>query len=95
MQFVTLLSNRKAVSSGDRPSAHVYYLRRSCCTMSKEVKVNERSSLTLRSCHVTSRFITQVGIIGGTGLDNPDLLEDRVEKEVDTPFGKARDSSIF
>ena len=30
----------------------------------------------------------QIGIIGGSGLDNPVLLENRREKEVDTPFGK-------
>jgi 5'-methylthioadenosine phosphorylase len=30
----------------------------------------------------------KIGIIGGTGLDNPKLLEDCREIEVDTPFGK-------
>ena len=30
----------------------------------------------------------KVGIIGGSGLSNPDLLQDRKEKHVDTPFGK-------
>ena len=63
--------------------------------MSKEVKVNERSSFPPHCCHVTCCFVTQVGIIGGTGLDNPDLLEDRAEKEVATPFGKVRDGAIF
>ena len=63
--------------------------------MSKEVKVSAQFSFPLHWCHVTSRFFTQVGIIGGTGLDNPELLEDRAEKEVDTPFGKARGSTIF
>ena len=63
--------------------------------MSKEVKVNERFSFPLHWCHATSHFVAQVGIIGGTGLDNPELLEHRAEKEVDTPFGKARGSTIF
>ena len=31
---------------------------------------------------------SQIGIIGGTGLDNPDILTDRTEKEVETPYGK-------
>ncbi|MBU3907122.1 MAG: S-methyl-5'-thioadenosine phosphorylase [Nanoarchaeota archaeon] len=30
----------------------------------------------------------KIGIIGGSGLDNPDLLQDFKEIEVDTPFGK-------
>ncbi|HTY44071.1 MAG TPA: S-methyl-5'-thioadenosine phosphorylase [Patescibacteria group bacterium] len=30
----------------------------------------------------------KLGIIGGSGLDNPNLLEDYKEIEVDTPFGK-------
>ncbi len=30
----------------------------------------------------------KVGIIGGTGLDDPEILADRVEKDVDTPYGK-------
>merc|ERR1711982_274385 len=37
----------------------------------------------------------KVGIIGGTGLDNPDLLEDRKEKRVDTPFGPPSDALIL
>jgi len=36
----------------------------------------------------------KIGIIGGTGLDNPDLLENRQEKYVDTPFGKPSDALI-
>jgi 5'-methylthioadenosine phosphorylase len=35
-----------------------------------------------------------VGIIGGSGLDDPDILEDREEIAVDTPFGKPSDSLI-
>lgn len=34
----------------------------------------------------------QIGIIGGTGLDDPDILESRQEKYVDTPFGKVLSS---
>ncbi|KAK7100032.1 S-methyl-5'-thioadenosine phosphorylase-like [Littorina saxatilis] len=30
----------------------------------------------------------KIGIIGGSGLDNPDLLENRKEKEVNTLYGK-------
>jgi len=30
----------------------------------------------------------KLGIIGGSGLENPELLEDYQQKEVDTPFGK-------
>merc|ERR1711959_851012 len=36
-----------------------------------------------------------VGIIGGSGLDDPDILEDREEREVDTPFGKPSDALIM
>src|SRR3989344_629297 len=30
----------------------------------------------------------KIGIIGGSGLDNPEILENYKELEVDTPFGK-------
>ena len=30
----------------------------------------------------------KIGIIGGSGLENPELLQDFKEIEVDTPFGK-------
>ncbi|UYV81911.1 MTAP [Cordylochernes scorpioides] len=36
----------------------------------------------------------KIGIIGGTGLDNPSLLYNRQEKYVDTPFGKPSDALI-
>lgn len=29
----------------------------------------------------------KIGIIGGTGLDNSDLIEKRSEKNVETPYG--------
>ena len=31
---------------------------------------------------------SQIGIIGGTGLDDPDILTDRREVVMDTPYGK-------
>lgn len=30
----------------------------------------------------------QIGIIGGSGLDDPDILDGRKEVYVDTPYGK-------
>jgi 5'-methylthioadenosine phosphorylase len=33
--------------------------------------------------------IAKIGIIGGSGLDNPDILEKAEHKEVDTHYGKA------
>ena len=35
-----------------------------------------------------------VGIIGGSGLDDPDLLADRTEMVVETPYGSPSDSLI-
>ena len=32
----------------------------------------------------------QIGIIGGTGLDDPDIIQDRVEVDVNTAYGKVR-----
>uniref|UniRef100_A0A3P9CXE8 S-methyl-5'-thioadenosine phosphorylase n=1 Tax=Maylandia zebra TaxID=106582 RepID=A0A3P9CXE8_9CICH len=32
--------------------------------------------------------IFQIGIIGGSGLDDPDILEGRTERYVETPYGK-------
>eukprot|EP00123_Amoebidium_parasiticum_P016328 comp23391_c0_seq1/m.38759 comp23391_c0_seq1/g.38759 ORF comp23391_c0_seq1/g.38759 comp23391_c0_seq1/m.38759 type:complete len:288 (-) comp23391_c0_seq1:343-1206(-) len=39
--------------------------------------------------------MVKVGIIGGTGLDNPDIFTERSEKFVDTPFGKPSDALIL
>jgi len=36
----------------------------------------------------------KIGIIGGSGLDNPEILEDRREEFVDTIFGKPSDALI-
>jgi 5'-methylthioadenosine phosphorylase len=33
----------------------------------------------------------KIGIIGGTGLDDPDIITNRIEKNVDTQFGKPSD----
>ncbi|CAH1774500.1 unnamed protein product [Owenia fusiformis] len=37
----------------------------------------------------------KIGIIGGSGLDNPDILEGRTEKFVETPFGKPSDALLI
>lgn len=37
----------------------------------------------------------KTGIIGGTGLDDPEISEGRTEKYVDTPFGKSSDVLIL
>ena len=39
-------------------------------------------------CVMCSFFSPQVGIIGGTGLDDPDILSNRIEKHVETPYGQ-------
>lgn len=39
-------------------------------------------------------FCYQIGIIGGSGLDDPDILENRVERSVSTPFGDPSDVII-
>lgn len=37
----------------------------------------------------------KIGIIGGSGMDNPTILEDRREQFVETPYGKPSDALIF
>ncbi|KTF91577.1 hypothetical protein cypCar_00027794 [Cyprinus carpio] len=37
----------------------------------------------------------KIGIIGGSGLDDPDILEGRTERYVVTPFGKPSDALIL
>jgi 5'-methylthioadenosine phosphorylase len=32
--------------------------------------------------------MVKIGIIGGSGLDNPDILQDSSNLEVDTTYGK-------
>lgn len=34
-------------------------------------------------------MVVKIGIIGGTGLDNPDIMENRKEKIINTPYGSA------
>lgn len=34
------------------------------------------------------KYAVKVGIIGGSGMDDPDILQNAVEKELTTPFGK-------
>ncbi|XP_055705439.1 S-methyl-5'-thioadenosine phosphorylase [Phlebotomus papatasi] len=41
-----------------------------------------------------SKVPVKIGIIGGSGLDDPDLLENRVEKFMTTPFGSPSDALI-
>ena len=42
----------------------------------------------VRSVCNLSRLLLQIGIIGGTGLDDPDILQDRQEIIANTPYGK-------
>jgi len=39
--------------------------------------------------------MVKVGIIGGSGLDNPELLQNFQEIEVETKFGKPSDNLIL
>ena len=39
-------------------------------------------------CIEKCALVFQVGIIGGSGLTNPDILKDKTDKFVDTPYGK-------
>jgi len=48
----------------------------------------------VKLCELILLFYPQVGIIGGSGLDNPDILENRREEFVDTIFGKPSDALI-
>ncbi|XP_059481948.1 S-methyl-5'-thioadenosine phosphorylase [Neocloeon triangulifer] len=40
------------------------------------------------------KYKIKIGIIGGSGLDDPDILDDRVEKKVTTKFGDPSDVLI-
>lgn len=44
--------------------------------------------IIVRSVCNLSRLLLQIGIIGGTGLDDPDILQDRQEIIANTPYGK-------
>lgn len=39
--------------------------------------------------------MVKIGIIGGSGLEDPELLKEKVEKQVDTPYGKVTCSVLF
>ena len=41
-----------------------------------------------------NRGMTKIGIIGGSGLDDPDILEGRAEERVTTPYGDPSDALI-
>uniref|UniRef100_A0A3B4DPD2 Purine nucleoside phosphorylase n=1 Tax=Pygocentrus nattereri TaxID=42514 RepID=A0A3B4DPD2_PYGNA len=43
----------------------------------------------------TTAVKLMIGIVGGSGLDDPDILECRTERFVDTPFGKPSDALIM
>ena len=45
-------------------------------------------TLLKRFCIEKCALVFQVGIIGGSGLTNPDILKDKTDKFVDTPYGK-------
>lgn len=45
-------------------------------------------SLKRLKSHEILDFNMQIGIIGGTGLDDPDILQERQEIVADTPYGK-------
>lgn len=44
---------------------------------------------------MASDIHVKIGIIGGSGLDDPDILEGRTERHVVTPFGKPSDALIL
>ncbi|KAM9770045.1 S-methyl-5'-thioadenosine phosphorylase [Menidia menidia] len=44
---------------------------------------------------MSSSLPIKIGIIGGSGLDDPDILEGRTERYVDTPYGKPSDALIL
>jgi len=46
------------------------------------------------SCKATIKLAIKIGIIGGSGLDNPEILKNRAEKEVTTPYGNPSDKLI-
>uniref|UniRef100_A0A5F9CYE6 S-methyl-5'-thioadenosine phosphorylase n=1 Tax=Oryctolagus cuniculus TaxID=9986 RepID=A0A5F9CYE6_RABIT len=45
--------------------------------------------------HAATTTAVNIGIIGATGLDDPEILEGKTEKYVDTPFGKISDALIL
>jgi 5'-methylthioadenosine phosphorylase len=53
-----------------------------------EIKVESKERTENLVKEVAVKSDIKIGIIGGSGLDNPDLLQDGQDKEVDTPYGK-------
>eukprot|EP01135_Chromosphaera_perkinsii_P010159 Nk52_evm25s2039 gene=Nk52_evmTU25s2039 len=41
-----------------------------------------------------TKYSLKIGIIGGSGLDDPEILSNRTEVDVDTPYGKPSDKLI-
>jgi len=39
-------------------------------------------------------YVVKIGILGGSGMDNPDLLQEREEIDFKTPFGKTSDKLV-
>lgn len=59
------------------------------CVFQAIIQIKDFSSLILiLSVGDFIKFFVQIGIIGGSGLDDPDILEERTERYVDTPYGK-------
>ena len=52
------------------------------------IKVNLAQGCTV--VYELLHLLPQIGIIGGSGFDDPDILHSREEKTVDTPFGQVR-----
>ena len=53
-------------------------------------------TIVIKSWRACSCFYSpQIGIIGGTGLDDPDIISNRVEKQVYTPYGKVSVNFCF
>lgn len=53
-----------------------------------------RSQPLFGQVFTTPNTTVMVGIIGGSGLDDPDIMVDREEVMVDTPYGKPSDALI-
>lgn len=53
-----------------------------------KIKVLMSIKLNLFLMNTHNSNVSQIGIIGGTGLDNPDFLANRKELEINTRFGK-------
>jgi len=61
------------------------------------IKVSLVHGFPKLSRHFNAKFykpIPQIGIIGGSGLDDPDILEHRQERVVETPYGEPSDALI-